>query len=434
MLFIRALIKRRWKLFLGIFLPALCLAGLLTLGYFRAKAVLQDLDASRVEAQLTTGFKNSGLYATKVDDGKPYDLPYELEIKDHVGKVTFQYADGSRNYYKAEIRMEGGNVRTTFSGGDGYKWSLDLTPAQWLYALPKLPWYVIRGSGTFNNDGSGTASATSPGAAQLAADLQRQLEIDAKFAKETQGETERRRNLAEPDPTPIPTPKFGTKENPYPVAKQTQAEIDAYLKHYIPLGSYYQTRDGEVRYYPMVPEPDPTATPEDRSPPTLEPARPGTVGFVPMMPPTLSATPAATPVEPSPKSLVTSRLPAATPTPTLDAKAYFDSGKASYDKKLYENAISDFSNAIRLDPNYTAAYNERGIAYYDQGEFDKAISDYNEEIRLDPNDADAYNNRGIAYRNQGKFDKANDDLATAKRLRAGHSGHSTVTARDGTLM
>jgi tetratricopeptide (TPR) repeat protein len=263
------------------------------------------------------------------------------------------------------------------------------------------------------------ASATPRGAAQLAADLQRQREIDAKFVKEAQAETERwnknqRWNLAEPDRTPMSTHEFGTKENPYPAAKQTQAEIDAYLKRYIPPDSFYQTTDGEVRYYPMVPQPVPTATPEDRSPPTLEPAGPGTVGFVPMMPPTPSASPAATPVEPSPKPLVTMRLPAATP--TMDAKGYFDSGKASYDKKLYENAISDFSNAIRLVPNYVAAYIERGIAYYDQGQFDKAISDYNEAIRLDPNDATAYNNRGIVYDYQGQFDKAISDCNKAIRL------------------
>jgi tetratricopeptide (TPR) repeat protein len=323
-LFIRALIKRRWKLFLGVFLPVVCLAGLLTLGYFRAKAALREFDARRVEEQLTTGFKNSGLYATKEDDGRMCDIPYELEVKDHVGKVTFHYPNGSKVYYKADIRMENGNVRTTFSGGDGYKWSLVLTPAQWQAALPKLPWYVIRGSGTFEQDGSGTASATSPGdAAQLAADLQRQREIDANnFVKEAQAKIERW-NLAQPDPTPE---------------------------------------------------------------------------------------------EPNPKPLVTSELPAATPMPTLDAKGYFDSGKASYKKKLYENAISDFSNAIQLDPNYAAAYNERGIAYYDQGKFDKAISDYNEAIRLDPNNAGAYNNRGDVYDDQGKFDEAIRDYNKAIRL------------------
>jgi tetratricopeptide (TPR) repeat protein len=68
---------------------------------------------------------------------------------------------------------------------------------------------------------------------------------------------------------------------------------------------------------------------------------------------------------------------------------------------------------------YAAAYNNRGFAYADQRKFDKAISDYNEAIRLNPNLAIAYNNRGIAYRRVGDHNKAHSDFATAKRLRAG---------------
>ena len=35
-----------------------------------------------------------------------------------------------------------------------------------------------------------------------------------------------------------------------------------------------------------------------------------------------------------------------------------------------------------------------GLAYHDQRDFEKAISDYTEAIRLDPNYAMAYDNRG----------------------------------------
>jgi tetratricopeptide (TPR) repeat protein len=117
----------------------------------------------------------------------------------------------------------------------------------------------------------------------------------------------------------------------------------------------------------------------------------------------------------SPKPLVTSGLPAATP--TIDAKAYFDSGKAFYDKKLYEAAIGDFSNAIRLAPNSAAAYKGRGTAYLGWGKYDKAISDFNEAIRLDPNLAAAYNGRGSAYLWwEYKYDKAITDYNEAIRL------------------
>jgi tetratricopeptide (TPR) repeat protein len=108
-----------------------------------------------------------------------------------------------------------------------------------------------------------------------------------------------------------------------------------------------------------------------------------------------------------------------TATPTFDAKTYFDIETTFYDRKEYDKAISDFTEAIRLDPNYAAAYYNRGLAYYfnsSWGTFDKAISDHSEAIRLDPNSCIPYSSRGIAYTEQGKSNKAEADLATAKRL------------------
>jgi len=109
-------------------------------------------------------------------------------------------------------------------------------------------------------------------------------------------------------------------------------------------------------------------------------------------------------------------LPTATPTQAVDARVYYNSGLSSLLKLDYAKAISDFSLAIRLDPNYAPAYNKRGIAYEKQRNFDKAISDYNEAIRLDPNLALAYYNRGNAYYDHGNLDKAIGDYDSAIRL------------------
>ena len=61
-------------------------------------------------------------------------------------------------------------------------------------------------------------------------------------------------------------------------------------------------------------------------------------------------------------------------------------------------------------------YYNRGNAYRNNGEYDKAITDYTEAIRLDPKYATAYNNRGIAYRHRGDTQKAQADFAQAERL------------------
>jgi tetratricopeptide (TPR) repeat protein len=65
-----------------------------------------------------------------------------------------------------------------------------------------------------------------------------------------------------------------------------------------------------------------------------------------------------------------------------------------YQTKDYDKAISDFTEAIKLDPNYAIAYFDRGMVYDETKDYDKAISDYTQAIRLDPFNFDAYNNRG----------------------------------------
>ena len=47
------------------------------------------------------------------------------------------------------------------------------------------------------------------------------------------------------------------------------------------------------------------------------------------------------------------------------AGAYFKRGVAYHSLKQYDRAIDDYSQAIRLDPNYAFAYNNRGNAYDD---------------------------------------------------------------------
>src|SRR5438105_6394118 len=59
----------------------------------------------------------------------------------------------------------------------------------------------------------------------------------------------------------------------------------------------------------------------------------------------------------------------------------------------YEDAISDYTQALQLDPKYAFAYNNRGFAYYNLKQYDKALADYDQALQLDPKHAFAYNNR-----------------------------------------
>jgi superfamily II DNA or RNA helicase len=61
--------------------------------------------------------------------------------------------------------------------------------------------------------------------------------------------------------------------------------------------------------------------------------------------------------------------------------------------------LANCTEDIRLDPNNALAYNNRGVAKSDLGNHYGAISDYSEAIRLNPNDPD---NTSIYYYNRGR--------------------------------
>jgi tetratricopeptide (TPR) repeat protein len=56
------------------------------------------------------------------------------------------------------------------------------------------------------------------------------------------------------------------------------------------------------------------------------------------------------------------------------------------------------------------------LDFYRTGDYDKAISDFNEAIRLNPKDGRDYYMRGWAYKPQGKDSAAQADFEKAKQL------------------
>jgi lipoprotein NlpI len=99
------------------------------------------------------------------------------------------------------------------------------------------------------------------------------------------------------------------------------------------------------------------------------------------------------------------------------SSAYVNSGLKAKD----DLAITDFSEAIRLNPLNTLAYINRGKAYQEQGELDRAIADYSEAIRLRPSSATAHYNRGNAFSLQGDFAPAIADYSQVIRIHPKHA-------------
>ena len=59
-----------------------------------------------------------------------------------------------------------------------------------------------------------------------------------------------------------------------------------------------------------------------------------------------------------------------------------NNSKREADKKHYE-AISEFSAAIKLDPDNPFNFYNRGVVYHNLEEYSSAISDYTSAIKLD---------------------------------------------------
>src|SRR6516165_7889830 len=91
-----------------------------------------------------------------------------------------------------------------------------------------------------------------------------------------------------------------------------------------------------------------------------------------------------------------------------------------YEKSDYDHAISEYTEAIKLDPDNDFAnasvYYYRGLAYHHKHEYDEAIRDFNEAIFLDPIDPTAYYYRGLAYHELAKEAQAEADFDKAKQL------------------
>jgi tetratricopeptide (TPR) repeat protein len=92
--------------------------------------------------------------------------------------------------------------------------------------------------------------------------------------------------------------------------------------------------------------------------------------------------------------------------PAGTAEEYYNRGNSFEKQGNLAQAISDYTNAIRVYSKYTKAYYNRGKAYGKQGNFSEAIADYNKAVEINPEFTEAYYNLGNAYEKQGNLSQA----------------------------
>jgi tetratricopeptide (TPR) repeat protein len=102
--------------------------------------------------------------------------------------------------------------------------------------------------------------------------------------------------------------------------------------------------------------------------------------------------------------------------PNDAAFTYTNNGNANKNKGNWDQAVEDYTSALRLNPNNAIAYCNRGIAYAFKGMYKEAIDDYTASLRINPTNAIAYCGRGAAFAYQSIFDRAIEDYTNALRF------------------
>ena len=100
-----------------------------------------------------------------------------------------------------------------------------------------------------------------------------------------------------------------------------------------------------------------------------------------------------------------------------DYQNYFYAGLKNFEKEQYQEAIENFTKAIKLKPDYAEAYNKREVAKDKLRELEEVIKNYTEAIKLNPKDASAYNHRGVAKYKLRDFQEAIKDFDEAIKLK-----------------
>ena len=98
------------------------------------------------------------------------------------------------------------------------------------------------------------------------------------------------------------------------------------------------------------------------------------------------------------------------------AQVFFGLGLAYTAKGDHYQAIKDYGEAIRLNPDHAWAYNNRCWSYAVLRRGEEALKDCEEAVRLMPDQAEILDSRALAYWLLDEKDKARQDLERARKL------------------
>jgi tetratricopeptide (TPR) repeat protein len=88
------------------------------------------------------------------------------------------------------------------------------------------------------------------------------------------------------------------------------------------------------------------------------------------------------------------------------AEAHNNLGKALGHKGRVDEAITQYQQTLQVNPAFAEAHNKLGNALLQKGRLDEAISHLQKALEINPDDAEACNNLGMALGQKGRVDEA----------------------------
>lgn len=89
---------------------------------------------------------------------------------------------------------------------------------------------------------------------------------------------------------------------------------------------------------------------------------------------------------------------------------YYNKGNELLRLGRFDEALEDYTTAIKIYPEYCEAFYNRGLVYYYKQQYEPAVTDFTRSISIDDRNPNAFLNRGIAYRSIGMAELALKDF------------------------
>ncbi len=125
------------------------------------------------------------------------------------------------------------------------------------------------------------------------------------------------------------------------------------------------------------------------------------------------------------------------PQSTVRAVTVYNLANVLWAQGKVNEAITQYVEALRLQPASAEAHNNLGLALAAQGRIGEAVAHYTQALRLDPSSAEAHSNYGGALVAQGKIEQALAEYAEALRLQPtyaeAHNNLAIALANKGNL-